>query len=390
MTTPRTTTVGAVVDVLERHYPPQWAESWDSVGLAVGDPTAKVDTVLLAVDPVGPVLAEAVALGAGLVVTHHPLLLSGVDSVARVGGKGTLVHDAIRAGVAFFNAHTNADVAPDGVNQALADALGLQDARPLQPAADGVLDQLTVFVPREHADRLFDALTAAGAGRLGAYDRAGFRSQGLGTFRPLAGADPAVGTVGAQETVEETRLELVVPRGARREVVRALRVTHPYEEPAFAVVEQVPEPGRRGLGRIGRLPAATTLDAFTAFVAQRLPGTAWGVRAAGDPGRHVETVAVCGGSGASEIGVARAAGADAFLTADLKHHVTSEATTELGPGAMGLVDAAHWATEWPWLPVLAAQLRSWFGEALTVHVSTVVTDPWTSHHPSPTPVETRT
>ena len=131
------------------------------------------------------------------------------------------------------------------------------------------------------------------------------------------------------------------------------------------------------------------MAAFGALVAERLPATTWGVRVAGDPDRPVHTVAVCGGSGASEIGAARAAGADVLLTADLKHHVASEATTELGAHAMGLVDAAHWATEWPWLPVLARQLRDRFGGTLTVHVSTLVTDPWTSHHPSSTPLSAR-
>ncbi|MHA3703509.1 Nif3-like dinuclear metal center hexameric protein [Jatrophihabitans sp. YIM 134969] len=390
MTSTPPLTVGEVVTELETHLPPRWAESWDSVGLAVGDPAAPVSAVVLAVDPVAPVVVEAVERGAGLVVTHHPLLLSGVTSVARTGGKGDVVHDAIRAGVALFNAHTNADVAPDGVNQALADVLGLRDTRPLLPATDPVLDQLTVYVPRTDADALFEALTAAGAGRLGRYDRAGFRSDGLGTFRPLAGAAPAVGAVGVQETVEETRLELAVPRAVRAEVVRALRAAHPYEEPAFAVVEQVGEPGRRGLGRVGRLPTPTTLAGFVDLVASTLPATSWGVRGAGDPDRAVETVALCGGSGASEIDVARAAGADVYLTADLKHHVTSEATTEVGPGAMALVDAAHWATEWPWLPVLAEQMRVWFGGRLDVHVSTIVTDPWTVHRPSPTAVEART
>lgn len=380
-------TVADVVAALDRHYPPTWAESWDAVGLAVGDPAAPVRRVLLAVDPVEPVLREAVARGADLVITHHPLLLSGVTSVARGEAKGRVVHDAIRAGVALFNAHTNADVAPDGVNQALADTLGLLDPRPLLPATERALDQLTVFVPRAGVDPLLDALTAAGAGRIGDYDRASFRSDGIGTFRPLPGARPAVGAVGEQERVEETRLELAVPRAARRDVLAALRAAHPYEEPAFALVEQIGEPGSRGLGRVGRLSAATTLAGFADLVAERLPATAWGVRAAGDPGRRVETVAVCGGSGASEIDAARAAGADVYLTADLKHHVTSEATTEIGPDAMGLVDAAHWATEWPWLPVLARQLHVWFRDTLDVHVSTLVSDPWTLHRSSTTAVE---
>lgn len=382
------TALAELVAALDEHYPRAWAERWDSVGLVAGDPAADVSRVLLAVDPVRPVLDEAIALGAQLVVTHHPLLLSGVTSVRRDDPKGAVVHDAVRAGVALFNAHTNADVAPDGVNAALADTLGLVDPRPLQPAPDRLLDQLTVFVPADGAPRLLDALADAGAGRLGAYERAAFSSAGTGTFRPLPGAEPAVGRVGVQEQVDEVRLEMVVPRPARRAVVAALRAAHPYQEPAFALVEQVEEPGHRGLGRVGRLARPTTLAGLADLVAAALPATAWGVRAAGDPDRRVETVAVCGGSGASEVDVARAAGADAFVTADLKHHVASEATTERGADAMGLVDAAHWATEWPWLPALARRLDAWFGGTLEVHVSTTCTDPWTLHRPSSTPEAT--
>jgi dinuclear metal center YbgI/SA1388 family protein len=260
-----------VVAALEARYDPALAESWDAVGLVCGDPAETVRSVLFAVDPTTAVVDEAVGRGADLVVTHHPLLLTPVHGVPADDPKGRLVHRLVRAGAGLFVAHTNADRAAGcGVNDALAAALGLRDAVPLEPAPDG-------------------------------------------------------------------------PPGS-------------------------------GLGRVGALPAPEPLHAFARRVAAALPATAGGVRTAGDPDRPVRTVAVCGGSGGSLLGAATAAGADVLLTSDLKHHPVSEAREVDGPA---LVDVAHWAGEWPWLPVAADLLRRDLGERVAVRVSAVRTDPWT-------------
>jgi dinuclear metal center YbgI/SA1388 family protein len=266
------TSVGEVVAFLERRYPPGWAESWDRVGLVLGEPEAPVRTVLLVVDCVPETVDEAVAVGADLIVAHHPLLLRGVSSVAPTTYKGRLVHRLIKADVALYTAHTNADVAMPGVSDALAARLGLSSLRPLVPAAD----------------------------------------------------DAA-----------------------------------------------------RGTGRIGVLPAPVALAEFTSLVAAVLPPTAWGVRAAGDPERRIGTVAVCGGSGDAFLADAARAGVDAYLTADLRHHPVSEYLADGGPA---LVEAAHWATEHPWLDELAAELTTGLG--LRVEVSGLDTDPWTLHYPT--------
>ncbi|WP_018656842.1 Nif3-like dinuclear metal center hexameric protein [Actinomadura flavalba] len=263
-----------VITALDELYPPAWAESWDAVGLTVGDPGQEVRRVLFAVDPLAAVVDEALGWGADLIVTHHPLLLRGVTSVAATTPKGRLIHRLVTGGVALFTAHTNADVADPGVSDALARAVGL-----------------------------------------------------TGELRPM------------------------VPR---------------------------PDDPRRGLGRIGTLPEPVPLAAFTAAVAAGLPGTAWGVRAAGDPERPVSTVAVCGGAGDSLLDTARAAGVDAYVTADLRHHPASEFAEHDGPA---LVDAAHFATEWPWLADAASRLAEALPPGtLETRVSTLVTDAWRLHH----------
>jgi dinuclear metal center YbgI/SA1388 family protein len=361
---------------LERRYDPAWAEPWDAVGLVCGDPDADVSSVLLAVDPVAAVVDEAVASGVQLVVTHHPLFLGGTTSVAATTAKGRVLHRLLTSGIALYVAHTNADVAAPGVSDALAETLWLHDLRPLQPLAAEAQDKLVTFVPAEAVDPILDALADAGAGVIGDYRRCAFLGQGTGTFLPGPGTSPTVGEPGRVERAAEIRLEMVLPRHRRAAVVRALLDRHPYEEPAFDVVELAVVPGQLGLGRVGRLPEPTTLAAFTAAAARALPATAWGMRAAGDPDRVVATVAVCGGSGGGLATAAAAAGADVLLTADLKHHAASEAVDETG---IALVDAAHWATEWPWLGAAADALAT----TVKTTVSTIVTDPWTqhAHHP---------
>ncbi|MFI0448712.1 Nif3-like dinuclear metal center hexameric protein [Actinomadura sp. 6N118] len=279
-----------VTAVLEEFYPPAWAESWDAVGLVCGDPGQEVGRVLFAVDPVAAVVDEALEWGADLVVTHHPLLLRGVTSVAATTPKGRLIHRMITNGMALYTAHTNADVADPGVSDALARAVGL-----------------------------------------------------TGPLRPMVPAPGAVSPAG----------------------------------PASPGHEQAApgEGGGRGLGRIGELAEPITLAEFTARAAAGLPATAWGVRAAGDPGRTIRTVAVCGGAGDSLLDTARAAGVDVYLTADLRHHPASEFAEHDGPA---LVDAAHWATEWPWLADAERRLARTLD--VKTRVSTLVTDAWSLHY----------
>ncbi|MGW3624157.1 Nif3-like dinuclear metal center hexameric protein [Streptomyces sp. NPDC000880] len=276
---PRLSEVLAAFDAL---WPAERAEQWDAVGTVCGDPDAGISRVLFAVDPVQEIADEAIALGAQLIVTHHPLYLRGTTTVAASTFKGRVVHTLIKHDIALHVAHTNADTADPGVSDALAGALDLRVVRPLVPDA-----------------------------------------------------------------------------------------TDPH--------------GRRGLGRICELDHPETLGEFAARAAGRLPATAQGIRIAGDPDAVVRTVAVSGGSGDSLFDVVRAAGVDAFLTADLRHHPASEAVQQ---SPLGLVDAAHWATEWPWCEQAAAQLdeiSDRHGWGLRVHVSHTVTDPWSSHHSSGAP-----
>jgi dinuclear metal center YbgI/SA1388 family protein len=375
-----------VTGLLDAWYDPSWAEQWDAVGLVCGDPDRGVRRVLFAVDPAPAVVEEAVEWGADLLVVHHPLLLSPVHSVAASSPKGRAVHTLVANGVALFSAHTNADVPEYGVNESLARAVGVVDPRVLvgeddHARVDAGVDKVVTFVPDADAERVRAAIVAAGAGAIGDYDSCTFTSTGEGRFRPLAGAKPVLGRIGEVEVVAETRIESVLPRRLRRQVVEALVAAHPYEEPAYDVLElaDVTEPGTpsRGHGRIGRLATTMTLRDFAAQVAAGLPATAHGVRVAGDPARPVETVVVASGSGDFLLDTVLGTEADVYLTSDLRHHRASEFLEHGGPS---LVDVAHWAAEWTWLPVVERRVTAALaarGDTVDTRVSTLVTDPWT-------------
>ncbi|CAN3129733.1 Nif3-like dinuclear metal center hexameric protein [Mycobacterium sp. smrl_JER01] len=361
-----------LIDVLEAAYPPGLAQSWDSVGLVCGDPSETVESVTVAVDVTPEVVAQVP--DGGLLLAHHPLLLRGVDSVSADTAKGALIHSLIRTGRALFTAHTNADAASPGVSDALAGALGLEVCGVLSPVPSGpTLDKWVVFVPVGDADAVRSAMFAAGAGQVGDYSQCSWSVPGTGRFLPGDGARPAIGAVGTAEQVAEERVEMVAPAGCRGAVIAALRAAHPYEEPAFDVLALQMPPGDVGLGRVACLPEPEPLAAFVSRVRAALPATSWGVRAAGDPTATVSRVAVCGGAGDSLLAEVAAAGVQAYLTADLRHHPADEHRRVSG---VALIDAAHWATELPWCNQAAAVLRGHFGEALPVDVSTVCTDPW--------------
>lgn len=372
-------TVQTVVNALEAAYPPALAESWDHVGLICGDPAAAVTEVAFALDCTQEVAEAAVATGAQLLVVHHPLLLRGVHSVAADTPKGKVIHTLLAGGCALFAAHTNADSARPGVSDKLAELVGIEPGRPIKPVLLDATDRWGVHVPPSAAATLKQALFDAGAGAIGNYRECAFSFEGTGEFTPVEGAHPTDGAVGTHFTADEIRVEFVAPARLRRRLVDTLRAQHPYEEPAFDVV-QMADTGdlerATGLGRIGELPEPMTLRAFTQQVANALPETVWGVRAAGDPERMVQKVAVSSGAGDSFLEDVAALGVDVYVTSDLRHHPVDE---HLRAGGPAVIDTAHWASEFPWTEQ-AEGIVAPLG--VGTEILRIRTDPWTvSAHP---------
>jgi dinuclear metal center YbgI/SA1388 family protein len=361
-----------VIDVLDEAYPPALAQDWDSVGLVCGDPDDDVDSVTVAVDATAAVVDEVPERG--LLLAHHPLLLRGVDTVGAHTAKGALLHRMIRNGRALFTAHTNADAAKPGVSDALAEALGLTVEEVLAPAvAAPDTDKWVVYVPAENAEAVREAMFAAGAGHIGDYSHCSWSVSGTGQFLAHEGTNPTIGEVGSVERVTEDRVEIIAPARLRARVLSALRKAHPYEEPAFDIFALAPVPTDVGLGRIGTLSPPLPLAGFVERVRDALPRTSWGIRASGEDDTVVSRVAVCGGAGDSLLDVVAAAGVDAYVTADLRHHPADEHRRRCD---VALIDVAHWASEYPWCTQAAELLRGHFGDSLPVRVSAIRTDPW--------------
>ncbi|MCG7291731.1 Nif3-like dinuclear metal center hexameric protein [Corynebacterium afermentans] len=372
-------TVQKVVDALEAAYPPALAESWDQVGLICGDPDANVTKVAFALDCTQKVAERAVAAGAQLLVVHHPLLLRGVHSVAANTPKGKVIHTLLAGGCALFAAHTNADSARPGVSDKLAELVGITPGRPIKPVTLDATDRWGVHVPPAAAADLKRALFEAGAGAIGDYRECAFSVEGTGEFTPVEGANPTDGAVGAHYTGDEIRVEFVARAADRRRIVEKLREVHPYEEPAFDVVQMADTSDldkATGLGRIGELEEPMTLSEFTQQVANALPETAWGVRAAGDPDQMVRRVAVSSGSGDSFLADVAKLGVDVYVTSDLRHHPVDE---HLRAGGPAVIDTAHWASEFPWTEQAESIVAPLSVDTEILHIRT---DPWTiSAHP---------
>lgn len=365
--------VQTVIDILEKLAPKSLALEWDNVGLQLGSPTGNVNKIYVALEITEAALNEAIEAGANFIATHHPFLFKPLKAVRTDEMRGRIIQQALNAGLHIYAAHTNLDLADGGVNDALAARIGLQETEILQPAGEEKLEKIVVFVPRGYEDKVLSAMAAAGAGWIGKYSHCSFQAPGTGTFLPQEGAKPFLGEIGQLEKAEEVRLETIMPAELRKGVVQAMLESHPYEEVAYDIYPLLNNGRPYGLGRLGRLPAPVTLAEFCRRIKKSLDVPF--VRAAGDAGKTVKKVAVCGGAGSDLIKSAIFAGADVLVTGDLKYHEAQEASN----GGLAVVDAGHDATERIIVPVLCEYLRKQLqlsGYQTEVVASTIETNIW--------------
>ena len=345
-----------ILGIINKISPAGLAESWDNPGLQVGDPMAEVSRIMVALDATPAVIEAALQSACQLLVTHHPLIFKPQKTISTATAQGRVIHAAIRGGLGIISMHTNYDIADGGLNDVLSGRLGLTACAPLQVTAAQELAKLVVFVPEEHLERMRSALFPH-AESLGAYRDCSFTAAGEGTFTPLDGATPFIGTIGALEKVRECRLEVLFDRSKLPQALKSLIAAHPYEEPAFDIYPLHNGGKESGLGRIGSLPDATTLADYAAWVAEQLgaPGT----RFVGAPAAAVKKVALCSGSGSSVMRSAARAGADVLVTGDVKYHEAREAE-DLG---IGLIDAGHFSTEIIMTAAVQARLQHMLTDA---------------------------
>lgn len=329
--------IADAIAALEEAFPPALQEKWDNSGLQTGNPHDALTGILLAVDVTEATVDEAVSLGCNLIVSHHPLIFGGVRRLTGADATQRILIKAIRHGIAVYSAHTNADRARAATSSLMADCLGLADRTVLVPAA-GSLVKIVTYVPAAHADAVRRAMFDAGAGCIGNYDCCSSNAPVTGTFRAGKGTHPFVGEPGRLHSEAEVRIETIAPEHCRRAVTAALCAAHPYEEPAFDIFPLLNDWGGCGYGVVGRLPEPMPKERFLAAVKERFGCGALRFSDADTP--IVSRVAMCSGSGSEFIGRAMAAGAQAYVTADVKYHSYFEAEDR-----MMIVDVGHYESE---------------------------------------------
>ncbi len=325
-----------IIQLFESWSPKKYAcMENDPIGLAIGTLNKPVSKVLVTLDVTHAVVDEAIAQGCELIIAHHPPIFMKLSNLRTDNSQGQLFEKCLKHDIAVYAAHTNLDVAPGGVNDLLADALGLENRQILSSTYSENLMKLGVFTPISHVDDMRLALSKAGAGKLGDYDSCSYSIEGEGRFRPLEGADPYIGDIGEIEIVEEHKIEVVFPASMKNKVLKAMLNAHPYEEPAYDLFMLDTPANEQGLGRIGHLAQPMTLRDFAEHVKVQLDVPA--LRVVGPLDTMVEKVAVVGGDGNKYIRTAKFAGADVFVTGDIGFHMAQDAESQ----GLNIVDPGH-------------------------------------------------
>jgi dinuclear metal center YbgI/SA1388 family protein len=330
-------TVGDICKHIDEQIPVALQESYDNSGLQTGSYDSTLTSVLLTIDVTEKVIEEAVSKQCNLIISHHPMIFSPLKRVTDSSPVQRMVVAAIQNGIAIYSAHTNLDSVYGGVSFKMASKLGLTNREVLSPVSDKLV-KLVTFVPPDHLERVKQAIFEAGAGHIGDYDSCGFQIPGEGSFRGNEKSNPFAGTRGQLHYENEIRFETILPSFLTGRVVKALIATHPYEEPAFDLYPLLNKWNRAGMGCIGMVESPISADVLLARVKSLFSAEV--LRYSGNSAKQLQRIAVCGGSGITLLPDAIAAGADAFITGDIKYHQFFEAQQNIL-----LVDAGHFETE---------------------------------------------
>lgn len=312
-----------LISFFEEWAPRSLAVEGDSVGLQIGRLDKPVTKVLVTLDVNNEVVDEAIEKGCQLIIAHHPPIYNKLKNIRTDLPQGRLFEKLIKHEIAVYAAHTNLDIATGGVNDLLVDALKLENVSILEPTTSEKLMKLEVFTPKEATEAVRKAIGEAGAGKLGDYDSCSFTTPGEGRFKPNSEAKPYIGEANKLAVVEEDKIEVVFPATKKNRVLKALLNAHPYEEPAYNLMELDIEVNEKGLGRIGLLPNSVSLGDYANTVKSQLNVPF--VRVVGSMEKPVQKVAILGGDGNKYIQIAKRAGADVLVTGDLYFHIAQDA-----------------------------------------------------------------
>jgi dinuclear metal center YbgI/SA1388 family protein len=326
-----------IINFLEQIAPSEFQENYDNCGLISGDSNWECSGVLVTLDCTDEVIVEAKAKGCNIVVTHHPIIYRAIKKISPNDYVGKAIIAAIKNDIAIFAIHTSLDNVLHGVNGKIAEILGVEKTRVLDPKM-GILKKMYTFMPTAYVKKISEALFEAGAGNIGAYSEVGFTVEGIGGFKPGIDANPFVGNIGERHHEPETKLEVIYPKHLENKIVAALINNHPYEEVAYDLISIDNVDDKIGAGLIGELPTPITekdflqllKDKFCLKVIKHTPFL----------NKPIKKVAICGGAGSFLINKARAVGADIFISADIKYHEFFDANNELL-----IADIGHFESE---------------------------------------------
>ncbi|OPL08248.1 MAG: hypothetical protein AVO33_01180 [delta proteobacterium ML8_F1] len=328
-----------VIKILEGIAPENSAQSWDNVGFMVGSKNSMIDKIMIALEVTPEVIQEAVEEGIDLIITHHPLIFSPLKSITDDDPVGKMVMDLIRHRMNLLVAHTNLDSSPQGLNVFLGKELGLKRLTNLSDGYHKKYFKLAVNIPESHREVLVSVFREIGAGNYGNYSGCTFTTAGKGTFEPLTGASPAIGEIGRVQEVEEVRVEAIIEEDRVAAGIEKVLKIHPYEVPAYDLIPLANEFDNPNMGVLGYLETPESLDSFARRAAQTLGSR--NLRVVKGHERMISKVAILTGAGSDGIAVARARGADVFLTGDIKYHEAQSARLM----GMNLIDGGHYETE---------------------------------------------
>jgi dinuclear metal center YbgI/SA1388 family protein len=306
-----------LTNYLNSEIPPALQESYDNCGLLVGDPASEITGVLVCLDVTEDVLNESIEKKCNLIISHHPLIFTGIKSLTGRNETERILLRAIRENISIFAIHTNLDNHFEGVNRFLCSKIGIINVEILKPLT-GILRKLVTFCPHSHANQVREAIFAAGAGQIGNYDNCSYNSPGEGTYKALPGANPFAGEPGKLHTEPELRIETIFPAYLESNIIAALRYTHPYEEVAFDIYPITNLHHRLGAGMIGSLAEEVEAEEFLLGIKNILQ--IGSIRHTGLKNKKIRRVALCGGSGSFLIKDAISRGADIYMTGDIKYH----------------------------------------------------------------------
>jgi dinuclear metal center YbgI/SA1388 family protein len=361
-------TIRDIVSYLEKIAPPAYQESYDNAQLITGDPKNQVKGILCSLDATEAVIEEAISLGCNLVITHHPIVFKGLKSLTGKNYVERTIIKAIKNDVAIYAIHTNLDHVAHGVNKKIADKIGLVKTSILQPKKE-ILSKLTTFVPIEAKNQVLSALFEAGAGEIGEYSGCSFTAEGKGTFIPSEKANPNKGERGKPHEEPEVRIEVLLPSYLEKKVISSMKKSHPYEEVAYYLQRLENENQLVGAGMIGELTYAMDENEFLHHIKKNLGLQV--IKHTALLNKPIQKVAVCGGAGIFLLPQAKNAGADIFITSDIKYHEFFDAENQIV-----VCDIGHYESE-IYTKELLGEILSQNFTNIALYLTKVVTNPIT-------------